>query len=99
MVSYPENPENGPDSPVSASDINDILTTLLGPANLKIMKHSSMPRSFSPGDVVVLRSGGQSMTVEEANTARVGCVWMVGGNLVRNSFYPASLKQHEQKSM
>lgn len=99
VVSYPENPGNDPENADAATYINEILSSLLGPVNNKELKQSSVHRPLTPGDVVTLRSGGAAMTVEETNAARIGCVWMVDGNLFRNSFRPTLLKRYGQTSL
>lgn len=32
--------------------------------------------SFKPGDVVILKSGGQALTVAEVDADKIGCLWM-----------------------
>ena len=52
--------------------------------------------TFQPGDVVVLKSGGQFMTVAEVAEQGVECIW-VGeeGELFRETLPPAVLKATE----
>jgi uncharacterized protein YodC (DUF2158 family) len=48
---------------------------------------------FKAGDVVILKSGGQAMTVAEARTDEVVCVWMgEEGDLFRESLPLAVLE-------
>lgn len=50
--------------------------------------------AFKVGDVVVLKSGGPEMTVEDPQNFRgqVECQWFGGRKLESGSFPPASLK-------
>jgi uncharacterized protein YodC (DUF2158 family) len=53
-----------------------------------------MTDTFVVGDVVQLKSGGQSMTVEEVDGADVSCVWFDGKNRLRHTFDAATLKTY-----
>lgn len=49
--------------------------------------------SFNPGDVVVLKSGSNPMTVEEIlDTGKVVCVWYLDGKYENHIFAPEALK-------
>ena len=55
---------------------------------------------LKPGDVVMLKSGGHSMTVVEVKNDTVGCVWMGGeGDLFRETLPLAVLEliEHEEE--
>ena len=55
---------------------------------------------LKPGDVVVLKSGGHSMTVTEVKDDAVACVWMGGeGDLFRETLSPAVLEQVEVEDL
>ena len=58
-----------------------------------------MADSFSVGDVVQLKSGGESMTVEEVDSDDISCVWFEGKNLQRQTFGAGTLKQYVRPSM
>lgn len=47
---------------------------------------------FKPGDVVQLKSGGETMTVEEVGDDYVSCVWFNAKKIERDSFSPIVLK-------
>ena len=47
--------------------------------------------SYSPGDVVRLKSCIQRMTVEESEGERVTCVWIAGDSVGRASFLEVTL--------
>lgn len=54
-----------------------------------------MATSFSPGDIVQLKSGGPAMTVSEKNTHASGeyyCIWFKGASRERGSFHGDVLK-------
>ncbi len=53
-----------------------------------------MPTNFAEGDLVQLKSGGPTMTVDDpANyTDRVECVWFSGSKLHRGTFHPGVLE-------
>jgi uncharacterized protein YodC (DUF2158 family) len=46
---------------------------------------------FKVGDLVVLKSGGPTMTVESIGQGRVECVWFIDNELKRSSFDGALL--------
>jgi uncharacterized protein YodC (DUF2158 family) len=47
---------------------------------------------FTPGDVVVLKSGGQPMTVISADDSSVECLWLgEEGDLFREKIPPVAL--------
>jgi len=49
--------------------------------------------SFNPGDVVVLKSGSNPMTVEEIlHNGKVLCVWYLEGRYENYTFAPEALK-------
>ncbi len=51
---------------------------------------------LKPGDVVILKSGGHSMTVAEVKDDAIACVWMGGeGDLFRETLSLAVLEQIE----
>jgi len=51
---------------------------------------------LKPGDVVILKSGGHSMTVAEVKDDAIACVWMGGeGDLFRETLSLAVLEQVE----
>jgi uncharacterized protein YodC (DUF2158 family) len=50
--------------------------------------------TFAVGDVVQLKSGGLSMTVEEVKGKDVTCVWFEGPLLKRQTFVLGTLKQY-----
>jgi uncharacterized protein YodC (DUF2158 family) len=39
------------------------------------MEEGTMAEQFAPGDVVVLKSGGPSMTIESIEDDEAACVW------------------------
>lgn len=51
-----------------------------------------MNERFSVGDVVQLKSGGQTMTVEEVTGDDISCVWFEGKNTQRQTFASGTLK-------
>ena len=51
---------------------------------------------LKPGDVVILKSGGQPLTVAEINEDSVECLWMGGeGELFRETLPVAVLERAE----
>jgi uncharacterized protein YodC (DUF2158 family) len=55
-----------------------------------------MSEQFKVGDVVQLKSGSNSMTVEEIDDeGEVSCVWFEGKQPQRGSFPAATLKKAE----
>ena len=51
---------------------------------------------LKPGDVVILKSGGHSMTVAEVKDGAIACVWMGGeGDLFRETLPLAVLELAE----
>lgn len=57
-----------------------------------------MSETFSPGDIVVLKSGGPKMTVNSVNEYGVHCQWFPPGdhaNLKVETFNADSLKRYE----
>jgi uncharacterized protein YodC (DUF2158 family) len=51
---------------------------------------------LKPGDVVILKSGGHSMTVAEVKGDAIACVWMGGeGDLFRETLPVAVLAEIE----
>ncbi|MFH1719033.1 MAG: DUF2158 domain-containing protein [Planctomycetota bacterium] len=53
-----------------------------------------MSETFVVGDVVQLKSGGESMTVEEIDGDDVSCVWFEGKRLQRQTFGAGTLKKY-----
>lgn len=54
-----------------------------------------MAEEFVVGDVVQLKSGGESMTIEEIDRDEISCVWFEGKNVKRDSFAAATLKKYK----
>lgn len=50
---------------------------------------------FKEGDVVILKSGGEPMTVESVSEELIDCVWSNNNKIERNSFTPVTLKHYE----
>jgi uncharacterized protein YodC (DUF2158 family) len=51
---------------------------------------------FEAGDVVQLKSGGQTMTIEEVSAGRVACIWFDDKNKVcRDAFSAVVLEKYE----
>ncbi len=55
-----------------------------------------MSESFSVGDVVQLKSGGEPMTVEEVDGNDISCVWFEGKQPHRQQFVAATLKHYQR---
>jgi len=53
-----------------------------------------MSEDFVVGDVVRLKSGGESMTIEEIDGDDISCVWFEKKNLQRQTFGSATLKKY-----
>jgi uncharacterized protein YodC (DUF2158 family) len=53
-----------------------------------------MSESFSIGDVVQLKSGGQTMVVEEIDGNDVSCVWLEATAPKRQTFVAGTLKKY-----
>lgn len=51
--------------------------------------------TLSVGDVVRIKSGGKTMTIEEIEGSEVFCVWFVGDQPQRGSFNAATLVKHD----
>ena len=49
--------------------------------------------AFKVGDLVQIKSGGASMTVESVTDQTVVCVWYVGENYYRQEYNAAMLKE------
>lgn len=58
-----------------------------------------MSQSFSAGDIVQLKSGGEPMTVEEINGNEVTCVWSESKKLQRQVFVAATLKPYQRPAV
>lgn len=58
-----------------------------------------MADSFSVGDVVQLKSGGESMTIEEVDGDNISCVWFDGKKLQRQTCGAGTLKPYVRPSM
>lgn len=54
--------------------------------------HLCVMPDFEEGDVVELKSGGPTMTVEGSNRGRLICSWFDGEELEREMFKPGALK-------
>jgi uncharacterized protein YodC (DUF2158 family) len=57
-----------------------------------------MDKKFQIGDVVILNSGGESMTVEgytKEEPVKVICVWFLNSQVQRDSFVEATLRVDE----
>ncbi len=51
--------------------------------------------NFKVGDTVMLKSGGEVMTVESV-AEWIGCVWFNGKKVERSQFDPATLKPYDE---
>ncbi len=58
-----------------------------------------MSESFSVGDVVQLKSGGEPMTIEEVAGKDISCVWFEGKKHQRQTFVAATLKAYQRPSV
>jgi uncharacterized protein YodC (DUF2158 family) len=54
-----------------------------------------MTIKFEIGDVVVLKSGGEKMTVEEIDGDQISCLWSENKRIERACFNAATLKKWE----
>lgn len=52
---------------------------------------SDQKHKFKAGDIVQLRSGGPTMTVDSEGKSDVRCFWFAAAELRNGSFSPASL--------
>ena len=57
-----------------------------------------MMKQYSPGEIVRLRSGSPSMTVERTSGRMVECAWFVDGQLRTGSFDADALTIDEKGS-
>lgn len=57
-----------------------------------------MAETFAVGDVVQLKSGGESMTVEGVDGDDVSCVWFEGKRVQRESFAAGTLQKYVRPS-
>ena len=57
-----------------------------------------MMKQYSPGEIVRLRSGSPSMTVERTSDRMVDCAWFVDGQLRTGSFDADALTIDEKGS-
>lgn len=55
-------------------------------------------KQYSPGEIVRLRSGSPSMTVERTSGRMVECAWFVDGQLRNGSFDADALTIDEKGS-
>lgn len=55
-------------------------------------------KQYSPGEIVRLRSGSPSMTVERTSDRMVECAWFVDGQLRTGSFDADALTIDEKGS-
>lgn len=53
-----------------------------------------MDETFAVGDVVQLKSGGTSMTVEKVDGDDVSCVWSEGKKIQKATFASGTLKKY-----
>lgn len=56
--------------------------------------------TFAPGDTVILKSGGPTMTIEKIAKSASGetlawCIWFDGSKRCSDTFPPSSLKAYE----
>jgi len=56
-----------------------------------------MKEAFKPGDIVQLKSGGPSMTVDEISNYGVRAVWFAYGKWRRQVFVAAALQPAEAR--
>jgi uncharacterized protein YodC (DUF2158 family) len=54
----------------------------------------TMAETLAVGDVVQLKSGGESMTVEAAEGDRVWCVWFEGKKIQKATLTAGALKKY-----
>ncbi|MGL4756308.1 MAG: YodC family protein [Aeromonadaceae bacterium] len=57
-----------------------------------------MMKQFTPGEIVRLRSGSPSMTVERTSGRYVECAWFVDGRLLTGTFDADALMIDEKGS-
>jgi uncharacterized protein YodC (DUF2158 family) len=57
-----------------------------------------MANLFEVGDVVILKSGGELMTVESVDGSNIGCVWSQGKKVERDTFIAPTIKKYEPSS-
>ncbi|MDO8071482.1 DUF2158 domain-containing protein [Janthinobacterium sp. SUN176] len=57
-----------------------------------------MADAFKVGDVVILRSGGELMTVEAVDGADIDCVWSQSKKVERSTFVAATLSKYVPES-
>lgn len=55
-----------------------------------------MSEAFKVGDVVILKSGGNVMTVEETEDGYVSCVWSDGKKVDRSTFPSGTLEKYNK---
>lgn len=48
---------------------------------------------FNVGDIVKLKSGGPNMTVDNASSSRIQCVWFVDATRYRDNFDQGALEK------
>ena len=58
-----------------------------------------MTSTFAVGDIVQLKSGGETMTVEEVAGDDISCVWFNSKKLERQTFAAGTLKVYVHPSM
>jgi uncharacterized protein YodC (DUF2158 family) len=58
-----------------------------------------MDETLAVGDVVQLKSGGTSMTVEEIDGDHVWCVWFEGKKAQREKFGAGTLRKYVRPSV
>lgn len=56
-----------------------------------------MNTSFKIGDIVSVRSGGGSMTVEKIDGEKIGCMWMDGTTLKQHVFSSALIAMNSSQ--
>lgn len=55
----------------------------------------TMANAFEVGDVVILKSGGELMTVESVDGSNISCVWSPSKKVERSTFVALTIKKYE----
>jgi uncharacterized protein YodC (DUF2158 family) len=58
-----------------------------------------MVETFAVGDVVQLKSGGASMTVEKVDGDDISCVWSEGKKVQKATFSSGALKKYVRRKV